>query len=310
MIIINNMKYACERCIRGHRASTCNHRDAKLIMIKPKGRPSTQCPHCKELRKLKNSHVACNCSQKHNPSAKIHDKDCACIITGECGCCANKSKKKITSSTFRLSASPPVESPLSFDPNTATFISSIDSPSSGAPNGSTPDLYTDSYENLPSPSTSLSAMSPDQVIDYITGGKDSPAMVDEPASIDEHVHLSSSAARQESMRNDPNLNDALAGKIPISNTSTVNIPAEKSPHGVSLQKKQEESASDVVGGQLFEDFLSRSGTQTLEDYIKQQSGDDLLKSLGFDDDLKEVSREDEMQQMLQHLGSSATKTFM
>ena len=95
-----------------------------------------------------------------------------------------------------------------------------------------------------------------------------------------------------------------------SNTSTVNMPVEKSPHGVSLQKKQEESANDVVGGQLFDDFLSSSGTQTLEDYVKQQSGDDLLKSLGFDDALKEVSREDEMQQMLQHLGTSATKTFM
>lgn len=93
MIVIDGVKYACERCIRGHRASTCNHRDGKLVMIKPKGRPSTQCVHCKEERKMKNSHVACNCSKLHDPSKVGHDAMCDCNITGQCGCCKDYKKK-------------------------------------------------------------------------------------------------------------------------------------------------------------------------------------------------------------------------
>jgi len=53
MVLINGIKYACERCIRGHRVTTCNHTDQPLMMIKPKGRPSTTCAYCKELRKSK-----------------------------------------------------------------------------------------------------------------------------------------------------------------------------------------------------------------------------------------------------------------
>ncbi|SMN19088.1 similar to Saccharomyces cerevisiae YGL166W CUP2 Copper-binding transcription factor [Maudiozyma saulgeensis] len=53
MVLINGIKYACERCIRGHRVTTCNHTDQPLMMIKPKGRPSTTCSYCKELRKSK-----------------------------------------------------------------------------------------------------------------------------------------------------------------------------------------------------------------------------------------------------------------
>lgn len=310
MIIIDNMKYACERCIRGHRASTCNHKDAKLIMIKPKGRPSTQCPHCKELRKLKNSHVACNCSQKHNPSAKYHDKYCACILTGKCDCCTKKTKRKTNIGTSSLSASPSIESSLSFDPNTATFMSSIDSPSSGAPIGSNSTLYTDSYENLPSPTAKLDVMSPDQMIDYITGVKEMPTPINE-----QDVFGSSTAQSAE----EPTVIDGDKSKLDSSRTGPVfipkskNIPAGTNTHRACSNHREVENATDVVGGQLFDDFLSSSETQTLENYTKQQSGDDLLKSLGFDDALKEVSRDDEMkleQQMFQHLNSNATKTFM
>lgn len=53
MVLINGSKYACERCIRGHRVTTCTHTDQPLMMIKPKGRPSTTCDLCKELRKNK-----------------------------------------------------------------------------------------------------------------------------------------------------------------------------------------------------------------------------------------------------------------
>lgn len=91
MVLINGVKYACERCIRGHRVTTCTHTDQPLMMIKPKGRPSTQCPHCKEQRRIRNSHVNCNCSKKLN-NKKQHDPDCPCHVTGECTCCTKNKK--------------------------------------------------------------------------------------------------------------------------------------------------------------------------------------------------------------------------
>lgn len=86
MVLINGVKYACERCIRGHRVTTCTHQDQPLMMIKPKGRPSTQCQHCKEQRRLKSQHIKCSCGD-----LKAHTKDCACYVEGKCTC---KSKKK------------------------------------------------------------------------------------------------------------------------------------------------------------------------------------------------------------------------
>lgn len=92
MVLINGVKYACERCIRGHRVTTCTHTDQPLMMIKPKGRPSTQCDFCKEQRKIRNSHVHCKCSKKINSKTQ-HDPDCPCHIDGHCTCCQKKKKK-------------------------------------------------------------------------------------------------------------------------------------------------------------------------------------------------------------------------
>lgn len=66
MVLINGVKYACERCIRGHRVTTCNHTDQPLMMIKPKGRPSTTCAYCKELRKNKSAKPpgTCTCGRQ------------------------------------------------------------------------------------------------------------------------------------------------------------------------------------------------------------------------------------------------------
>lgn len=65
------------------------------MMIKPKGRPSTQCDFCKQQRKIRNSHVKCKCTKKIG-SKVIHDKDCPCHLDGQCTCCnkGKKSKKK------------------------------------------------------------------------------------------------------------------------------------------------------------------------------------------------------------------------
>ncbi|KAG8705723.1 hypothetical protein FRC11_008837, partial [Ceratobasidium sp. 423] len=64
MIFVNDKKYACETCIKGHRSSSCQHTDRALFEIKKKGRPVTQCDHCRELRKTKQVHVRCSCDSK------------------------------------------------------------------------------------------------------------------------------------------------------------------------------------------------------------------------------------------------------
>ncbi|KAH6910784.1 hypothetical protein BKA70DRAFT_1271519 [Coprinopsis sp. MPI-PUGE-AT-0042] len=68
-MIISDKKYACETCIKGHRSSSCKHFDRPLFEIKKKGRPITQCEHCRELRKTKQVHVKCICEGSSKPSA-------------------------------------------------------------------------------------------------------------------------------------------------------------------------------------------------------------------------------------------------
>ncbi|KAG6809778.1 hypothetical protein H0H92_014779 [Tricholoma furcatifolium] len=81
-----------ETCIKGHRSSTCRHTDRPLFEIKKKGRPVTQCDHCRQLRKTKQVHVKCICVSpniKKEPSSatgtkKGHTKmpDCATFPQG------------------------------------------------------------------------------------------------------------------------------------------------------------------------------------------------------------------------------------
>ncbi|KAF8497519.1 copper fist DNA binding domain-containing protein, partial [Russula emetica] len=69
-VLISDKKYACEACIKGHRSSACKHTDRPLFEIKKKGRPITQCEHCRELRKTKQVHVKCMCEAKDHPPDK------------------------------------------------------------------------------------------------------------------------------------------------------------------------------------------------------------------------------------------------
>lgn len=61
--------FSSETCIKGHRSSACKHTDRPLFEIKKKGRPVTQCEHCRELRKTKQVHVKCLCESKDDPSS-------------------------------------------------------------------------------------------------------------------------------------------------------------------------------------------------------------------------------------------------
>ncbi|GAA6041878.1 hypothetical protein JCM8097_004526 [Rhodosporidiobolus ruineniae] len=63
-MIIDGVKYACQSCIKGHRSSKCTHADRPLQEIKKKGRPTSQCAHCRELRKTKSVHARCDCAAR------------------------------------------------------------------------------------------------------------------------------------------------------------------------------------------------------------------------------------------------------
>ncbi len=98
MVVIDGMKYACERCIRGHRVTTCTHVDLPLFQIKPKGRPASQCQHCRDSRKSRSLHANCSCGKKGNNST------CDCHSSGQCSC---GPKRKQRSSSIRVSGAAP-----------------------------------------------------------------------------------------------------------------------------------------------------------------------------------------------------------
>ncbi|CAG86847.2 DEHA2D05500p [Debaryomyces hansenii CBS767] len=104
MVLINGVKYACERCIRGHRVTTCTHTDQPLTMIKPKGRPATQCQHCRDQRKNKNLHIVCTCGKK-GKSPGMHLASCQCHKNSHCTCSSNASKKSDTKKKLQKSMS-------------------------------------------------------------------------------------------------------------------------------------------------------------------------------------------------------------
>ncbi|KAJ2336932.1 hypothetical protein GGI00_000548 [Coemansia sp. RSA 2681] len=71
MIFLDGKKFACSACIRGHRASSCNHSSRELTEIRPKGRPVTQCERCRQLRKTRKAHVKCLCSEMDSASPAV-----------------------------------------------------------------------------------------------------------------------------------------------------------------------------------------------------------------------------------------------
>ncbi|KTW25756.1 hypothetical protein T552_03369 [Pneumocystis carinii B80] len=61
MVYINDIKYACSSCIRGHRSSLCDHENRQLFEIKRKGRPVSQCVQMPTERTKKGSKTRCIC---------------------------------------------------------------------------------------------------------------------------------------------------------------------------------------------------------------------------------------------------------
>lgn len=104
-MLIDGEKWACEACVRGHRVSSCHHSDRPLTHINKKGRPVSQCPHCRGLRKSRTTHTKCECGDKKKTSHK-NDLDphsaekldlkqdshsrCGCIHGQRCTCALKK----------------------------------------------------------------------------------------------------------------------------------------------------------------------------------------------------------------------------
>ncbi|KAF2153146.1 hypothetical protein K461DRAFT_267775 [Myriangium duriaei CBS 260.36] len=66
-------KWACQSCLKGHRVSGCTHTDRPLQFVPKKGRPVTQCQHCRVERKKRSAHVKCDCGEKpHSKEKCIH----------------------------------------------------------------------------------------------------------------------------------------------------------------------------------------------------------------------------------------------
>ncbi|POR34433.1 Copper resistance protein CRF1 [Tolypocladium paradoxum] len=70
-MLIDGEKYACEACVRGHRVSNCQHTDRPLQHINKKGRPVSQCQHCRTMRKSRSAHVKCDCGEKTSKCAHL-----------------------------------------------------------------------------------------------------------------------------------------------------------------------------------------------------------------------------------------------
>ncbi|EFX05811.1 copper fist DNA-binding domain containing protein [Grosmannia clavigera kw1407] len=94
-MLINGEKWACDACVRGHRVSNCQHYERPLQHINKKGRPVTQCQHCRSQRKNRSAHVKCDCGEKttkcvHLGAIDGHRESCCCNHGGRCSCSFKK----------------------------------------------------------------------------------------------------------------------------------------------------------------------------------------------------------------------------
>ncbi|KAL2119830.1 hypothetical protein VTJ04DRAFT_6791 [Mycothermus thermophilus] len=100
-MLIDGEKWACEACVRGHRVSNCQHHDRPLQHINKKGRPVSQCQHCRAMRKSRAAHVKCDCGEKTQkcvhlrPPLEGHKESCCCNHGGRCTCCQKREPPKL-----------------------------------------------------------------------------------------------------------------------------------------------------------------------------------------------------------------------
>jgi hypothetical protein len=64
-------------CVTSREADNVATADRPLVHINKKGRPVSQCPHCRGLRKARAQHVKCDCAEK------AHSKEDCPYETGD-----------------------------------------------------------------------------------------------------------------------------------------------------------------------------------------------------------------------------------
>jgi len=95
-MIIDGQNYACEACVRGHRVRTCQHHERPLKLVSKKGRPVSQCQHCRTLRRSRSVHVKCSCGKQANSNTlqgsftENKAGSCYCNYGGRCTCAYKK----------------------------------------------------------------------------------------------------------------------------------------------------------------------------------------------------------------------------
>ncbi|CCT70910.1 related to transcription activator CUP2 [Fusarium fujikuroi IMI 58289] len=106
----NAEKLACESCIRGHRVAKCQHTDRPLLSVSRKGRPVSQCNHCRTLRNSRSVHTKCKCaSASHQAMLKQFGQERCQCDEGETCKCAHKTDRRKRKG---------IQSPLSTDKST------------------------------------------------------------------------------------------------------------------------------------------------------------------------------------------------
>ncbi|KAG8758683.1 hypothetical protein FRC14_007600 [Serendipita sp. 396] len=133
MPIINGVKMACASCIRGHRSTTCQHLDRPMLEVRKKGRPLTQCDHCRDLRKVRQVHVRCMCKPDESEAPKRVNKgkekaapteqensNCDCDNTGVCNCAVPRTAVSKTGRRFSSkSKTGELVTPVTIQPHTS-----------------------------------------------------------------------------------------------------------------------------------------------------------------------------------------------
>lgn len=262
MVLINGVKYACERCIRGHRVTTCNHTDQPLMMIKPKGRPSTTCAHCKELRKNKNANPAgvCTCGRQEKKrqaqrakeearaKAKAREEECHCGNGEKCVC--HSRRRSSRRSTTSKSKAPSV---LSLPTGESTGLTAAFDPSDSGAKVSKPHVLT----SLPSFHSSQSL---DQDVSLAT----SPTMSTSFSNNNWDASSISSSLRSDSRLNLLERSHHSIGLDPLNNIKPITTSTRTRVGEVSVPL-EEYVPSDINGVGNVSDLQDQSGWSNQDD---------------------------------------------
>ncbi|KAM5385695.1 hypothetical protein ACJZ2D_000894 [Fusarium nematophilum] len=108
-MILNGEKFACEACIRGHRVAQCQHSDRPLQQVGKKGRPVSQCNHCRTLRKSRSLHTKCKCgSTSRNAMLKQFGAErCRCCEGESCTCAYRSDQSAADKAPVASQSAPP-----------------------------------------------------------------------------------------------------------------------------------------------------------------------------------------------------------